>query len=172
MIRAPPKAAISPFHQGPDGAEFAEVAFKMYPGQLSNPVKTQFGWHIIKLEDKRTKHAGIRQGEGPDRELPARKAQTEFIIKLRHRQDRAPDKPADKAGRKASGLAAVRSEEELTRSTRCIGLLGPKSEVSLVPALRVFYAVTEHVDARPIRPSVRDKSVMTSAVSARARAFS
>ena len=35
--------------------EFAEVAFKMYPGQLSDPVKTQFGWHVIKLEDKRTK---------------------------------------------------------------------------------------------------------------------
>src|SRR4051812_17349838 len=37
--------------------EFAEVAFKMYPGQLSNPVKTQFGWHVIKVEDKRTKEA-------------------------------------------------------------------------------------------------------------------
>src|SRR5262249_4089514 len=34
--------------------EFADVAFKMYPGQLSNPVKTQFGWHVIKVEDKRT----------------------------------------------------------------------------------------------------------------------
>ncbi len=35
--------------------EFAEVAFKMYPGQTSNPVKTQFGWHIIKLEEKRNR---------------------------------------------------------------------------------------------------------------------
>jgi peptidyl-prolyl cis-trans isomerase C len=35
--------------------EFADVAFKMYPGQMSNPIKTQFGWHIIKVEDKRQK---------------------------------------------------------------------------------------------------------------------
>src|SRR5262249_56319770 len=37
--------------------EFAEVAFKMYPGQTSNPVKTQFGWHIIRLEEKRQRQA-------------------------------------------------------------------------------------------------------------------
>jgi len=37
--------------------EFADVAFKMYAGQLSNPVKTQFGWHIIKVEDKRVRQA-------------------------------------------------------------------------------------------------------------------
>ena len=35
--------------------EFAEVAFKLDKGQLSDPVKTQFGWHIIKVEDKRIK---------------------------------------------------------------------------------------------------------------------
>src|SRR5947208_7632169 len=43
--------------------EFADVAFKMYPGQLSNPVKTQFGWHVIKVEDRRTKQPPERSEE-------------------------------------------------------------------------------------------------------------
>jgi peptidyl-prolyl cis-trans isomerase C len=33
--------------------EFAEAAFKLKPGQVSPPVQTQFGWHVIKGEEKR-----------------------------------------------------------------------------------------------------------------------
>jgi peptidyl-prolyl cis-trans isomerase C len=64
--------------------EFADVAFKMYPGQLSNPVKTQFGWHIIKLEDKRTKQPPeFEKVKDQIEAYLARKAQTDFIAKLR-----------------------------------------------------------------------------------------
>jgi peptidyl-prolyl cis-trans isomerase C len=82
--------------------EFAEVAFKMYPGQLSNPVKTQFGWHIIKLEDKRTKQPPeFEKVKDQIENFLARKAQTDFIAKLRQtaKVERL-DKPADKAADK------------------------------------------------------------------------
>ncbi|HEY5743767.1 MAG TPA: peptidylprolyl isomerase, partial [Terrimicrobiaceae bacterium] len=33
--------------------EFAEVAFKEKVGDISDPVRTQFGWHVIKVTDKK-----------------------------------------------------------------------------------------------------------------------
>jgi len=33
--------------------EFAEQVIKLSPGQISDPVKTQVGWHVIKLVEKR-----------------------------------------------------------------------------------------------------------------------
>ena len=64
--------------------EFADVAFKMYPGQLSNPVKTQFGWHVIKVEDKRMKQPPeFEKVKDQIEAYLARKAQSDFIAKLR-----------------------------------------------------------------------------------------
>ncbi len=33
--------------------EFADAAFKLKKGDISAPIKTEFGWHIIKVEDRR-----------------------------------------------------------------------------------------------------------------------
>ncbi len=36
---------------------FEDAVIKMEPGTISEPVKTQFGWHVIKLNDSRIKAA-------------------------------------------------------------------------------------------------------------------
>jgi len=43
---------LGPFGQGQMVPEFEEAAFAMEVGKVSEPVKTQFGFHIIKLTDK------------------------------------------------------------------------------------------------------------------------
>ena len=77
--------------------EFADVAFKMYPGQVSNPVKTQFGWHIIKLEDKRQRPVPeFEKVKDQIETFLTRKTQTEYVAKLRQTgKIERLDKPAD-----------------------------------------------------------------------------
>ncbi len=47
--------------------EFANAAFAMKPGDFSQaPVHTQFGWHVIKVEDKRAGKAGTYEQVAPE----------------------------------------------------------------------------------------------------------
>ncbi|MCD7780462.1 MAG: peptidyl-prolyl cis-trans isomerase [Candidatus Gastranaerophilales bacterium] len=41
------------FSKGQMVKEFEDAAFSMEVGQLSNPIKTQFGYHLIYLTDKK-----------------------------------------------------------------------------------------------------------------------
>jgi len=64
--------------------EFADAAFKLQVGQISDPVKTEFGWHIIKLEDKRTRPIPEFDKVKDQLEtMVARKALSEQVAKLR-----------------------------------------------------------------------------------------
>jgi peptidyl-prolyl cis-trans isomerase C len=72
------------FTKGQMVPEFSDVAFKLGKGELSEPVKSQFGWHIIKVEDKRTKPVPTFEQIKPQLEqYVVRKAQTDMITKLR-----------------------------------------------------------------------------------------
>jgi peptidyl-prolyl cis-trans isomerase C len=64
--------------------EFAEVAFKLGKGQLSDPVKSQFGWHVIRTEDKRTKPVPPFDQVKPQLvQFVVRNAQAAMVAKLR-----------------------------------------------------------------------------------------
>jgi peptidyl-prolyl cis-trans isomerase C len=65
-------------------AEFADAAFKMKKGDISDPVKTQFGWHVIKLEDRRQKPVPtFEQVKDQVQQFLVRKTQSELVLKLR-----------------------------------------------------------------------------------------
>ena len=65
---------------------FAEAAFKLEPGRVSDPVKSQFGWHVIKVEEKRMKP--IPPYDEMKEQVEAyltRKAQQDLVLGLRQK---------------------------------------------------------------------------------------
>jgi parvulin-like peptidyl-prolyl isomerase len=68
------------------GKEHAEAALKLAKGQVSPPIKTQIGWHLIKVEDTRTpepvKYEAIR-----DRLQKAIERQAQFDLHKKLRSE-------------------------------------------------------------------------------------
>lgn len=60
--------------------EFDKASFALNPGELSEPVKTQFGWHLIQLEEK--KAAGQKPLDEVKEQIRTRLAQDEASGKV------------------------------------------------------------------------------------------
>jgi peptidyl-prolyl cis-trans isomerase C len=84
--------------------EFAEAAFKLDVGQVSDPVKTPFGWHIIEVLDKREKTFPPLDEVKPQvTNYVVQKAQSALVADLRknakiERMEPPPPAPGAKEG--------------------------------------------------------------------------
>lgn len=83
--------------------EFSKTAFALDKGKLSEPVKTQFGWHVIEVQDKRVKaFPAYETVKDQIEKYVVQKAQADYIMKLRAAakiekmdEPKADSKPAD-----------------------------------------------------------------------------
>ncbi|MDQ0244128.1 foldase protein PrsA [Bacillus fengqiuensis] len=76
------------FAKGEMVAEFEEAAFSLNPNEISEPVKTEYGYHIIKLVEKQeAKEANYEESKSEIKEqLISEKMQTEYATWLEEKK--------------------------------------------------------------------------------------
>ena len=85
---------LPPFSRGQMVPEFEEAAFTMAPGEIRGPIKTQFGYHIIKVDSKT-----------PARVRPLEEARAALVADLSEKQAAAEvDRLARDLAEKLKGL--------------------------------------------------------------------
>ena len=80
------------FRRGQMVREFEEAAFRIPAGQVSQPIRTEFGWHIIKVERTRpgevnARHILIRPGTDEETTVRARVLAEELAGRARAGED-------------------------------------------------------------------------------------
>ena len=113
------------FSKGQMVPEFEAAVMKMHKGEVSEPVKTNFGWHIIRLEDRRRKEPpsfdsvkttiinslAVREAQAKASELRD-KAKVEYVDSDIKKQVEDAEKKQAEAKAKAGAAPAAKPETD------------------------------------------------------------
>ncbi len=95
---------LPPFSHGQMVPEFESAAFSMAPGEIRGPIKTQFGYHIIKVESKT-----------PARTRSLEEARPSIVAELTEKQSAAElDRRAKELSEKLAGMRSA-SDDDLRK---------------------------------------------------------
>ncbi len=121
--------------------EFARAAFSLQPGSISGPVRTQYGWHIIKSYGRSADSVDVSHILFPATASAADSARAKFVV------DSLYDEL--QKGAEFKELAKLNSDDDATRAT------GGEMEMMNVEQLRPeFAAALEGVEPGQITPPV------------------
>lgn len=113
------------FAQGAMVKPFEDAAMALKPGQISEPVRTQYGWHLIKLEA--TRPAGKVSFEEAAPELKKRLAEEKAAEKINEILDQSMDQ--------------ISAGVKLAKIAQTLGLETKKSELLDMQALEMIFGL-------------------------------
>lgn len=131
------------FSRGMMVKPFEDAAFALKPGQVSEPVRTQYGWHIIKLEAARP--AGKVPFEEVKADIRRRLAEEKASEKVNEILDQSMDQIAAgvKLEKIAQGLGLTTKKSELMDAATVQRVFGLKKE-----AVDTLFALAQGASAK------------------------